>query len=201
MRRHDVRGTVPSIILAGVCILGGIAVGGAQPATVVREGTINGAGGDGITVSGAGGGPTSVKITATTFVISRQKVSVDNIRPGDYVGVDAKRGADGTLIAVSINILPPEYKGRFRLGQSPMASGDVMTNAQVMEYAVKVENRMLFLKYLDGAEAIAVPPTADVHRATVIRPNDLRAGMHVTVRGVANPDGSVTASSIIIDQP
>jgi len=82
-----------------------------------------------------------------------------------------------------------------------MTSGDVMTNVRVMEYAVKVENRTLFLKYQDGAAAIAVPPTTDVHRLTVLRLSDLRPGMRVAVRGVANPDGSITASSITGDQP
>ncbi len=201
MGRQDARGTVCAFILAGACIIGSVGLGNAQPAGVVREGTVDGVRGDGITVAMAGTAVTPVKISAATFIFSRQRVSVENIKPGDYVGVAAKRGADGTLTAISINIVPPEYKDRFRMGQSPMTSGDVMTNAQVMEYAVKVENRTLFLKYQDGAAAIAVPLTTDVHRLTVLRLSDLRPGMRVTVRGVANPDGSITASSITVDQP
>jgi len=70
-----------------------------------------------------------------------------------------------------------------------------------MEYAARVENRMLYLKYKEGATAIAVPTTTEVHRLTVIRLSDLRAGAHATVRGVANPDGSITASSITVEEP
>ncbi len=201
MRRQGARRTVLAIVLAGTGILGGVIPGSAQPAGIVREGTVEGVRGDGITVALPGTGVTSVKLSATTSVVSRQKATLESIRPGDYVGVDAKHAADGTLAAVSINIFPPEYKGRIRDGQFPMASGDTMTNAEVMEYAVKVENRTLFLKYKDGAAAIAVPLTTEVHRLTVIRPSDLRQGMHVIVRGVTNPDGSITASSITVDRP
>ncbi len=200
MRRQGARRTVFAIILAGACILGGVILGSAAPADVIREGTIDSVGGNGVTVALSGTGVTSVKLSATTFVISRQKATLESIRPGDYVGVDAKHGADGTLAAVSINIFPPEYKGRIRDGQFPLASGNTMTNAEVMEYAVKVETRTLFLKYKDGAAAIAVPLTTEIHRLTVIRPSDLRQGMHVTVRGVTNPDGSITASSITVDR-
>ena len=36
---------------------------------------------------------------------------------------------------------------------------------------------------------------------TVIRLSDLHPGMHVVIRGQANPDGSITASSITADRP
>ena len=195
------RGAVFAIILAGAGILSSVVLGSAQPANVVREGTINGVGGDGITVALTGAGVTPVKISPTTFVIGRQRASLESIKPDDFLAVTAKREDNGTLTAILINILPPEYRGRAREGQFPMDSGNVMTNATVMEYAARVENRMLYLKYKDGAAAIAVPPTTEVHRLTVIRLSDLRAGMHVIARGVANPDGSITASSITVEQP
>jgi hypothetical protein len=75
------------------------------------------------------------------------------------------------------------------------------SNAIVMENIVKVEQRTLFLKYKDGAAAIALAPTSDVYRLTTIRLSDLHPGMHVVIRGQADPDGSITASSITADQP
>jgi hypothetical protein len=201
MRRVGARGEVVTLILTGAWILGSLISGGAAPADVIREGTIDGVKGDGITVAVAGAGVTPVKISATTTFRSRQKTTVETIKPGDYVGVAARRGSDGTLTAVAINIFPPEFKDRIREGQFPMASGDIMTNATVMEYAVKVENRTLFLKYKDGASAITVPPTAEVYRLAVIRLSNLHAGMRVSIRGQMEGDGSITASSILVDQP
>ena len=200
MGRQGVQ-TVLLVILAGAGILGGVVPGSAQPANVVREGTINGVGGNGITVAVTGSGVTPVKVSPTTFVIGRRRASLESIKPDDFLAVTAKREENGTLTAVSISILPPEYRGRAREGQFPMDSGNVMTNATVMEYAARVENRMLYLKYKDGAAAIAVPTTTEVHRFAVIRLSDLRPGAHATVRGVANADGSITASSITVEEP
>ena len=200
--RRQVRGAVFAIMFAGAGILGGVIVpGSAQSTNIVREGTIKGVGGDGITVAVTGAGVTPVKVSPTTFLIGRRRASLESIKPDDFLAVTAKREDNGTLTAILINILPPEYRGRSREGQFPMDSGNVMTNATVMEYAARVENRMLYLKYKDGAAAIAVPSTTEVHRLTAIRLSDLRAGDHATVRGVANPDGSITASSITVEEP
>ncbi len=199
--RRQVRVAVFAIILAGAGILGSVVPGSAQPANVVREGTINGVGGGGITVALTGAGVTPVKVSPATFLIDRRRASLESIKPDDFLAVTAKREDNGTLTAILINILPREYKGRAREGQFPMESGNVMTNATVMEYAARVENRVLYLKYKDGAAAIAVPTTTEVHRLTVIRLSDLRPGAHAIVRGVANPDGSITASSITVEEP
>ena len=193
--------TVLAVMMAGAGILGGVVPGSAQPANIVREGTINGVGGNSITVALAGAGVTPVKVSPTTFVIGRRRASLESIKPDDFLAVTAKREDNGTLTAILINILPPEYRGRARDGQFPMDSGNVMTNATVMEYAARVENRMLYLKYKDGAAAIAVTTTTEVHRLAVIRLSDLRPGAHATVRGVANPDGSITALSITVEEP
>jgi hypothetical protein len=201
MDRRRGRRTAWVISLAGAWVLCGAILGSAAPADVTTEGFISGVGGGGMTIALSGGSVAPVKISAATFISGREKVTLEAIKPGDYVGVDAKHGPDGMLVAVAIRIFAPERKGRVRQGQFPMNSGDTMTNAEVMEYAVKVESRTLFLKYRDGAVAIGVPPTTDVERERALRLSDLRPGMRVVVRGLANPDGSIAASSIIVSQP
>lgn len=207
MRQQQGASTIAGAITAAVvCVLASVVLTSAAPADVIREGTIENIAAGAIAVASTGtastgASVTSIKISPTTPVRGRQKTTLDAIKAGDFVGVTAKRGSDGTLVAVAINIFPAELKGRIPEGQSPMASGDTMTNPTVMENVVKVENRTLFLKYKDGAAAIAVPPTTDVNRLTVIRLSDLHPGMHVVIRGQANPDGSITASSITADRP
>ena len=190
-----------TLIVVGACISGGAAPGGAAPADAVKEGTIGTVNGDGFTLASAGAGATLVRVSPATRVLGRHPSGLDAIKPGDYLAVTSERKADGALVAVSINIFPPELRGRVREGQFPMDTGNMMTNAEVMEYAVRTEHQTLFLKYRDGASAISVPPTTPVHRLTVIHLGDLRPGMHVIVRGAVNPDGSITASSLTADQP
>lgn len=198
-----------TLVAVSVCILigtwlprGPVPVAGA-PADVVQSGTIASVGADALTVMFAASSTpatTSVKVTTETRVVRRQKTTLEAIRPGDYLAVTSSRGADGTLTAVSINIFPPEYKGKIREGQFPMNTGNVMTNATVTEFADRVSGRTLFLKYKDGATAIAVPPATEIHRLVVSRLGELRKGMHVVVRGVANADGSIAASYITADE-
>ena len=205
MRRLRAQGAVAIcvMILVGTWLpCHPVPVSGAPP-DVVRDGIITSVGAEGLTVTLAAS-PTPpaipVRVSSATHVVRRQKTTLETIKRGDYLAVTSKRGADGGLTAVSINILPPEYQGRGREGQFPMESGNIMTNATVMEFAERVEGRTLFLKYRDGASSIAVPPETEIHRIVVSRLDELRKGMRVVVRGQANPDGSIAASSITGDE-
>jgi Domain of unknown function (DUF5666) len=207
MRRLLQRGrvAVTVLIVIGTWLPpGNLVPASGAPADVVRDGIIAAVGADGLSIAFAAS-PTPatapVHVSAETRVVRRQKTTLAAVKPGDYLAVTSKRGVDGTLTAVSINIFPPEYRGRVREGQFPMESGNVMTNATVMEFAERVEGRTLFLKYRDGSTAIAVPPTTEIHRLLVGRLGELRKGMHVVVRGMVNPDGSIVASSITADEP
>jgi hypothetical protein len=206
MRWRLARGAaaVSLLILSGTWLfVGRPAPATGAPADVARDGIIAGVGADGLSVTfAASGAPaaTPVRVSAETRVVLRVKATLEAIKPGDFLAVTSKRGDDGGLTAVSINILPPEYKGRTREGQFLMESGNTMTNATVVQFAQRVEGHTLFLKYKEGAAAIAVPAATDIHRIVVTRLGALHKGMHVVVRGPANADGSIVASSIIADE-
>ena len=194
---------VSVIVLIGACLPSHLTTAIGAPADVVREGIIDGVGADGLTVAFAASSPsamTAVRVSAETRVVLRQKTTLEVIKPGDLLAVTSKRGADGGLTAVSISIFPPEYTGRVSERQFPMESGNIMTNATVMQFADRVEGRTLFLKYKDGASAIVVPLATEIHRLAVGRLGALRKGMHVVVRGQANPDGSIAAAAITADE-
>lgn len=142
-----------------------------------------------------------VRVTATadTRIILRATVQLTDIKPNDFVAVTSRREPDGTLTAVSINILPPEYKGRMREAQFVMDSGNMMTNATVFQNVRKIEGRTLYLRMPDGPSVINVPAMTDVFRLTVVKLTDLKPGMRVVVRGAGNPDGSLVAATITAD--
>jgi hypothetical protein len=140
-----------------------------------------------------------VVLTPETTIIQRRQVTLEAIRPNDFVGVTARREADGSLTAISINIFPPEFKDRIRQAQFVMNTGNIMTNATVFQNVRRVEGRTLYLKLGDGTAVIAVPRDAVVLRLTLAKPSDLQAGMTVTIRGAAGADGSLTAATITFD--
>src|SRR5438128_9886322 len=90
-------------------------------------------------------------MTGDTVVIRRRTVPLEDMKPNDFVGVTARREADGSLTAISINIFPPEFRGRVREAQFVMETGNIMTNAMVFQNVRRVEGRTLYLKLGDGS--------------------------------------------------
>lgn len=81
-----------------------------------------------------------------------------DIRPGDFVGSAAMRGADGRLHAQEVHIFPEAMRGTGE-GHRPMAlPGQSMTNAVVAEVAGVADGAALRLKYQGGEQEIDVPP-------------------------------------------
>jgi hypothetical protein len=179
----------------------------AAPATVraapapqgATEGVIAAVDAGSFTVTTAAGNQVRIVANAETRIIGRQPVKLEEIKPNEFVGVTAKREPDGTLTAVSINIFPPEFRGRVREAQFVMETGNIMTNAIVFQNVRRVEGRTLYLRMPDGTAVITVPKEAPVLRLAVIAMSDLRPGMRVQVRGTGNPDGSIVATTVTVD--
>ncbi len=162
------------------------------------EGSIVAVSAGAITVATSAGTQVRVAVTGETTVIQRKRVGLEDIKPNDLVGVTARREADGSLTAISINIFPREFMDRVRQAQFVMETGNVMTNATVFQNVRRVEGRTLYLKLPDGTAVIAVPKEAEVFRLTLLKAGDLKPGMRVVVRGAPGPDGTLVASNITV---
>lgn len=185
-----------SIVLAAAVL--GSPVSGAMPAGQV-EGTISAVGAGMIMIADRNGNPVRVVVTGDTVVIQRSGATLETIKPNNFVGVTARRESDGSLTAISINIFPPEFRGRVREAQFVMDTGNVMTNATVFQSVRRIEGRTLYLKVNEGSVVIAVPKDAEVSRLTVIKAADLRPGAHAVARGGPGADGTFVATAITVD--
>jgi hypothetical protein len=142
-----------------------------------------------------------VLVQDNTLVLGRREAALASISPGEALGVAAIRESDGSLTATVINVFSPELWQRVRKGQFPMASGQVMTNAEVDRVVDRVEGRKLFLKYEMLSAAIDVPADAVIRRAVPLKLADLKVGMKVSLRLAASTDGSMRAAIISTDLP
>lgn len=132
-------------------------------------------------------------------VSKRQEVPWTNIQPGDWVGVDSKPGSDGAQESVAITVFNPNLSARVRKGHFPMASGDLMTNAQVDQVSGTAGSGSLVLKDGDAMVPIRIGPATTVRRLLDAAVSDLKAGTKVMVRGTANADGSLQAANLTVD--
>ena len=185
-----------SIVLATAML--GSPVTGALPTGQV-EGTISAVGAGTVMIADRDGTPVRVVVTGDTVVIQRSGTTLETIKPNNFVGVTARRESDGSLTAISINIFPPEFRGRVREAQFVMDTGNVMTNATVFQSVRRIAGRTLYLKVNDGSVVIAVPKEAEVWRLSVSKAADLRPGTHAVARGAPGVDGTFVATAITVD--
>ena len=80
----------------------------AMSTVTMVEGTIASISGNTITLTLANGIQKTVALLPATLVLRRQPAPLDDIKPGDALGVASRRGSDGSLVAVGINVFSPE---------------------------------------------------------------------------------------------
>ena len=162
------------------------------------SGTIASINGSNLVLTLADGTQKQVALQDSTTILERVVAGVGEIRPGDMLGV-AARISGQELIATSINIFAREMQTRARLGQFPMQTGEVMTNATVTDYVQAVQGHTLTMKYNDGSATITVPDGVPIHRLVSLKPDALAAGLQIVVRGTLDSDGALKAASISFD--
>jgi hypothetical protein len=84
----------------------------AQNSDMVRvRGTIQGVEGQTLDVKGRDGTPLKVKLADDVKVLALDRKSMDDVKPGVFVGITAMPQPDGTQKAVEIHIFPEALRG------------------------------------------------------------------------------------------
>ena len=183
----------------GIVILTGFN-GTAIAADVVRvRGVIEASDGSKITVKTREGASTAIALAAAVKVMAVAKASVEDIKPGDFVGIASlpkSKGGDG---AVEVLIFPAAMKGTGE-GSYPwdLKPQSTMTNATVSnavkevdghEVTVKVNGKDKKISVADGTVVVTLAPAAAA---------DLKPGATVFVPTERSPDGTLTAGFVIV---
>jgi hypothetical protein len=183
----------------GIVILTGFN-GTAIAADVVRvRGVIEASDGSKITVKTREGASTAIALAAAVKVMAVAKASVEDIKPGDFVGIASlpkSKGGDG---AVEVLIFPAAMKGTGE-GSYPwdLKPQSTMTNATVSnavkevdghEVTVKVNGKDKKISVADGTVVVTLAPAAAA---------DLKTGATVFVPTERSPDGTLTAGFVIV---
>src|SRR5262249_41376169 len=145
-------------------------------------------------VVGTNTGPVTVQLSPDTQYEREAPGTLQDIQPGDVVGVTGRPVADG-LSAVEIHVFPKLMT--VRQGQNPMSganAGNLMTNAEV----ASVADGVLTLQFAGQVGRINTSADATVTRTVPATAADVQEGVQIGASGPVGPDGDLQASSVWI---
>jgi hypothetical protein len=190
------------LTFAAVAALTGVAaVSSAQAAETVRvRGTIVSLEGSTLTVK-TREGPTSAVALATGWKVTGvAKASVEDIKPGDFVGIASLPIADAGDGAIEVLIFPPAMKGTGE-GSYPwdLKPKSTMTNATVTNAVKDVDGRTVTLSYSGGQEKkISISEGIPIVTFGAATADDLKPGATVFVPAQRGDDGGLSAGRIVV---
>jgi hypothetical protein len=187
--------------IAVVALLGIAVSSPAQAAENVRvRGTIVGLEGSTLTVKKRESPNAVLALKPGWKVTGVAKASVEDIKPGDFVGIASLPTAAGGDGAVEVLVFPPAMKGTGE-GSYPwdLKPKSTMTNATVTNAVKGVEGRTLDLSYSGGKEKkIAIPDGVPIVTFGPATEADLKPGATVFVPAQRGDDGALATGFIVV---
>ena len=155
---------------------------------------------DMLQVTTADQGTVEIALSPETRIFEVEDRSLEDIRPGEFVGSAAVRGRDGKLHAQEVHIFPEALRGTGE-GHRPFDQPEqTMTNATVDGVAEVTNGRILQLRYPGGEQTIEVDRGVRVWGLVQGDRTLLVPGAVVTVRAVRGPGDILAAVSIQADK-
>jgi hypothetical protein len=179
-------------IVGFAVVLGAPLAWAQEPPPMRIRGTIERVDGSTYIIKARDGAELKIALAEKPQIAGVAKASLDDIKPGLFVGVTALPQADGTLKAVEVHIFPESMRGTGE-GHYPwdLRPQSTMTNANVEQVGTSVEGRTLTLKYKGEEKKIFVPADAPIVIYVPGDKSDLKPGSKVFVVAVKHPDGSL----------
>ncbi len=170
----------------------------AQAPTRVR-GQITRVEGNTVSVKPASGEATQVALGEKTQLLFMQPIALEDIKPGDFLGVTSVEHADGTRTATEVR----RFAKPVSPGDRPFSGGggQRMTNATVSATVRATAGRELTLSYEGGTRRILVPPSAFVATLVPGERSQLKPGCLVNLTAVPDASGRLTALQIQFRNP
>lgn len=170
-----------------------------QPLARLR-GAIADVAGDALTIKSRDGSMVSLHLKPNVRVGLVTRASLDDIKPGDFVGATTIAAKNGQSIALEIHIFPPAARGTGE-GSRPwdLAPQSTMTNGAVSGSVQSSDGRTLTLSYKGGDKTFLVTPRTQIVFTGPGALSDVKAGVGVFVQPSArNADGSYDVDRITV---
>jgi hypothetical protein len=194
----------PQAVCSAVALAAFIGIGvlsSAHAAESVRvRGTVVGLDGSTLTVKTREGPNAALTLKSGWKVAGVAKASVEDIKPGDFVGIASLPTTSGGDGAIEVLVFPPALKGtgegNYPWDLKPKSS---MTNATVTNAVKGVDGRTLNLSYSGGKEKkIAIPDGVPIVTFGPATEADLKPGATVFVPAQKGDDGALAAGFVVV---
>jgi len=162
------------------------------------RGTITAFDGAVLSVKSREGKETAIQIGEKTVIVYTQPISIEEIRPGDFLGVTSRKNDDGTLAAFEVRRFPKPLNP----GHRPFdgRNDQTMTNATVSATVQSTSGRELTLTYEGGSQKIVVPANAAISMLVPGERSQLMPGSIANLTAAPGDDGKLTALRIQVSK-
>ena len=167
--------------------------------TVHVRGAIVSLEGSTLTVKTREGPNAAVALKPGFKVAGVAKASLDDIKPGDFVGIASLPTAAGGDGAVEVLIFPPAMKGTGE-GSYPwdLKPKSTMTNATVTNAVKGVQGRTVTLAYKGGEKTISIPDGVPIVTFGPATEANLKPGATVFIPAQRGADGALAAGFVAV---
>lgn len=197
MRNFSARALGLTIV---ACLIStGVQAADAKPQMIRVRGTIETVSDTTLTVRTREGAEQAIMLKPGWKVSGVKKAMVDDIKPGDYVGIASLKKADGGDGALEVLIFPAAMKGTgegsYAWDLKPNSS---MTNATVADAVKSVEGRTVTVKFQGREKKIAIPDETPIVTFAEATKDDLKMGATVFVPSEKAADGTVSTARVVV---
>lgn len=168
------------------------------PETLRVRGTIESVDGLILGVKMRDGTMLKLKLAENAPVRAVVKASLSDIKVGSYLAITSAAQPDGSQKALAVLIFPEALRGTGEGSVSwDFVSNSRMTNATVDSTVASIDGQVLVMKYKNGDQKIAVPPSAEIVAYAAATAADLRPGQKIFVFTARKlPDGTAEAPNV-----
>jgi hypothetical protein len=168
------------------------------PPTRIR-GTIAGIDGQALSINTREGPKVDILLDDPLTVSTVKRFDLSDIKPGTYVGIATRAGADSELQALEVLVFPETMRGVGE-GHYPwdLEPGSMMTNGTVSGTVEATAGRELTLSFKGSSNKIVVPPGAPIVTFASAEKADLKRGTSAFLIATKNADGKLAASRVTV---
>lgn len=127
------------------------------------------------------------------------KATIEDIKPGGYVGIASLPTSEGGDGALEVLIFPPPLKGTaegsFAYDLKPRST---MTNATVADAVKSVSGSVVTVNFHGQEKKISIPQGTPVVTLAPATPDDVKPGSVIFIPALKGADGSISAGNVIV---